>query len=667
MKLETGLAARVPVDIVLAIDISGSMASPAALQGNAEQAEVNGISQLSIVDHAMRAVASSMGAQDRLGVVTYSDKATVVRQLMFMNEAGKGLAKTALDTVEAKGATNLWDGLYVAMELLRNAECTPELANQPRYSAVLLLTDGQPNIFPPLGFPRTLQKYRDRTCKGKLPATLHTFGFGYELDSTLLCDLARFGGGCYSFIPDAGFVGTCFINSMASIFTSALCDVELRVTPASGTLIVADQQHPLLGALPAKEDLATGIMTIPVGQVHAQQPRYLTFSVVPNDPAGAVPMPQIEVSYCLGSWTNRRERTLADSAVQHDLPPVEASAIAVRCGIMCKLFGLLDGRADTLPSMRETVAQLQTLRDKLPRELLGNPLVGGIFDDIKGQVSESVSREEWYTRWGRHYLPSLLNAHAQCFCNNFKDPGLQSFGGALFAEIRDDLDDIFLTLPPPKPRTVITHREETVERSPVKAAKPAARRADAFFSMASYHDRYSGCFSGDGAVSLSNNTTKPARDVHKGDSVLCADGSTATVLCTVRTRLQASAPLVKLAQSGLIITPWHPVRLNPEGPWQFPCKLPSSDATAISVSSAAANDVYTFVLSNGHSVYVNGVPCVTLAHGFTDEVCKHDFFGTKAVVSALEKMEGFTSGLVDLTNVQLRRDPATQRVCGFDA
>jgi hypothetical protein len=43
--------------------------------------------------------------------------------------------------------------------------------------------------------------------KGQLP-TIHTFGFGYSIRSGLLQSIAEVGAGSYSFIPDAGMIGT---------------------------------------------------------------------------------------------------------------------------------------------------------------------------------------------------------------------------------------------------------------------------------------------------------------------------------------------------------------------------------------------------------------------------------------------------------------------------
>jgi len=44
---------------------------------------------------------------------------------------------------------------------------------------------------------------------GELPTTIHTFGFGYNLNSGLLKSIAEIGGGNYAFIPDAGLIVSC--------------------------------------------------------------------------------------------------------------------------------------------------------------------------------------------------------------------------------------------------------------------------------------------------------------------------------------------------------------------------------------------------------------------------------------------------------------------------
>merc|ERR1712083_1147559 len=77
--------------------------------------------------------------------------------------------------------------------------------------------------------------------------------------------------------------------------------------------------------------------------------------------------------------------------------------------------------------------------------------IAALIEDICGQTADAFSRSDWLFKWGIHYVRSLMFAHRTQQCNNFKDPGVQFYGGRLFNEIRDGADDIFNSLPAPKP------------------------------------------------------------------------------------------------------------------------------------------------------------------------------------------------------------------------
>ena len=68
--------------------------------------------------------------------------------------------------------------------------------------------------------------------------TVNTFGFGYNLDSDLLLDLAVAGGGNYAFIPDASFVGTVFVhavsNELSKLGSSAVLSIECAAGGGGG-------------------------------------------------------------------------------------------------------------------------------------------------------------------------------------------------------------------------------------------------------------------------------------------------------------------------------------------------------------------------------------------------------------------------------------------------
>jgi hypothetical protein len=64
-------------------------------------------------------------------------------------------------------------------------------------------------------------------------------------------------------------------------------------------------------------------------------------------------------------------------------------------------------------------------------------------------------------------------------------------------------------------------------------------------------------------------------------------------------------------------------------------------------------------------LYVNGVICVTLAHGFQGPIVKHEFFGTDAILRDLKKTDGWDVGHVVYQNLTASRDPSTGRIIGW--
>ena len=161
-----------------------------------------------------------------------------------------------------------------------------------------------------------------------------------------------------------------------------------------------------------------------------------------------------------------------------------------------------------------------------------------IARDCDGQFAAAVSRRDWYDRWGKHFLPSLARAHLLQQCNNFKDPGVQAYGGELFAALRAAANATFDKLPPPKPSLRAGDR-------PALGSGGMAR---------SFNNACNGCFAPEARLALADGATRPCSEVAAGDLVrvaAAAGGGVARVVCVVRThRERARCDLVALPGCG---------------------------------------------------------------------------------------------------------------------
>lgn len=134
---------HVPCDIVLVIDVSGSMGANAPIPANpGEVAENYGLSVLDLVRHAALTIVETLDEGDRLGIVTFASQVKVVQGLIPMNKKNKGLAKKNIKKMVPTDATNLWKGLMEAISLF-DRESGEKTGRVP---AMMVLTDGQPNL-----------------------------------------------------------------------------------------------------------------------------------------------------------------------------------------------------------------------------------------------------------------------------------------------------------------------------------------------------------------------------------------------------------------------------------------------------------------------------------------------------------------------------------------
>jgi len=162
---------RKPADIVLVVDTSGSMGDEDKL-AQAQEGLDRFLTQLS--------------PRDRVALVAFNDKATLVRPLQEMQPASRQALQGSVDGLFAEGGTAVYDATLGALDLLQKQ------ADKKHIAAEVVLTDGEDNKS-----NATLGDVLNR-LKGTAEAggvRIFTIAYGAEANRDALKQVADTGGG----------------------------------------------------------------------------------------------------------------------------------------------------------------------------------------------------------------------------------------------------------------------------------------------------------------------------------------------------------------------------------------------------------------------------------------------------------------------------------------
>jgi hypothetical protein len=574
---------------IIGLDNSGSMAELV----DPENKEVF-YNRMDLAKHTINSVAALLGPEDSLALVSFSTQAKIVMDPTLMNDAGRAKLKTLLATVHADASTNIDDAIRTMMSIANR----PEMKGRAIFGA--LLTDGEETVIPsPSGTVKALSR-----LEMKNPWILSTFGFGYQLNSNLLTQLAVMplsGGGSFGFIPDLTMIGTIFINWVANAMVTGTLDSVIQYSVNGGSQV----------------SFHTGPLAI-------GQPRDYLVQI----PAGA----SVKV------FSAGTEIIPVASSSSEYLLALTMYIAAMEQVIAISEAGRTDGAFAPLSRVVQQFADSTDLRVKA---LL---LDIESADPSEGQIGMAP---RYWARWGGHYMRSYRRAQQIQRRLNFKDPGSLIYGGdetSLFGQCVAKGEELFMTLDPPQPTG--SSRGYGSSSSAAPAYDPAY--LSAYLRTNSQAAQSGGCFHPETHVIMADNSVKQIQSLSPGDKVWTPQGAAAVIaLVTVG---HGSATSVMMSKVGdCILTPYHPY-LNEVLHWVV-------GADTVGQESYPTSTVYNLVLDKFHIIKTpGGIRACTLAHGFTENVIAHPFFGTQAVVEDLKKCSGWLEGRPVYKDLQVRRE-----------
>lgn len=621
-----------PVLFIDVLDISGSMGATSSSNTTTDAAL---FSRADLVRHSVATQIELLRPQDELAIVLFDHNSTIA----LLPTADRATARTALTQISAVGGTNIWSGLFKALQIAEERITSSEAATEN--VVILLQTDGQsdPTYNPPRGIVPTLLSWMDAHPAVRL--TIHTIGYGMggDLDTPLLRSIADATGGTTNYIPDGSMVGTVFIHLMANLMSVVHKELVFQI--------------PEIG------------YSHNIGFLQADQVREF---LVPIPSAAASPLTVcVRDPNCVLATT-----TIADLTTLPTVPPGFPHAVAATL----RELRLALIAAETHPAV--LLNPLTTLRFTL-RALLetdSSHRMMALLTDVddkdpaRGQICKAFESVAAYNRWGRHYIPMVISSLQNAWAINFKDAlSTEVFGTGHTHDLVARGDAIFTTLPPPT---------STVGSRYGRAATAAST---APVSMASIHSSAGPCFLPGSLVRMADGTEKRCDQIRPGDR----DAAGYTIQCVIKT-LVPYADIVRL--TGLLrpditapipddvgFTLWHPV-INPAtGEWAHP-------ATIGPVEHVRTDAIYNFVLKEENNpltgklerpgmLIINGIQTCTMAHNFcANAVIEHPYFGAarpgyRHILEDLRQQPGWEHGYITWSNLHVSHDATTGMITGM--
>lgn len=265
-----GVAGRVPLDLRLVLDVSGSMSMPAQAGGRE--------SKLELLKEAVDQLIGRLEVGDRLMIVTFDDSAETIYDGTIQDQAQIKKARKAIARVRCGGGTAMAVGLEAALV---------DAPLPDRTTRLVVVTDGET-----YGQDRCAEIAFEQQGE----TTWLIYGVGVSYDDAFLDRLATLNGGQFAHMSDLDEAQEIFCREVEVMGEIAIKQLVVSVEPGPGVAIArADRIVPQL--LPVGVANPT-FLSVDLGDVdRARGQKLLLQLTVPAMAPGDQPLAVIKAGY----------------------------------------------------------------------------------------------------------------------------------------------------------------------------------------------------------------------------------------------------------------------------------------------------------------------------------------------------------------------------------
>ena len=258
---------RVPTDVIVVLDRSGSMAGD----------------KIENARGAIRELVAGLGPQDRFGLVTYSNDATLAIPLSAVDDAARNAWLATVSGIVPDGGTNMASGLDLGLDALERSR------SSGRVPRAILISDGLANQGD--ASSEGLKHRAGRAARGEY--MLSTVGVGADFNEYLMSALADAGTGNYYYLRGAQDLGGVFAREFDAARTTVASGLEVTIEPADGVQVVDAAGYPL-------ERGANGVVFRPGALFAGQERRVWVTMSVPTQTAHEYDLGRFSLAYSDG-------------------------------------------------------------------------------------------------------------------------------------------------------------------------------------------------------------------------------------------------------------------------------------------------------------------------------------------------------------------------------
>ncbi|WP_338872194.1 vWA domain-containing protein [Myxococcus stipitatus] len=252
---------RVPVNLALVVDRSGSMAGQK--HQDAQRAAMELVRRLT--------------PEDRLALVHYGTDVMVVPSRLVTQEVRQDLLMR-IQGIYSDGSTNLSGALHQADSILR------PFLREFKVSRAILLSDGQPTT----GITSEPELLRATRAMRDQGITVSALGVGEDFNAALMRGMAEQGGGFSGFIDDSARLSEVFSRELDQATSTVARQVELRLALPPHVL-----DAEVLGLPSSREG---SVVKVPLYDLAGEQTVRVVVKLTLSAPASTGPLPMLSAT-----------------------------------------------------------------------------------------------------------------------------------------------------------------------------------------------------------------------------------------------------------------------------------------------------------------------------------------------------------------------------------